>query len=484
MSYSIIAALLLTVVALSSSTLHPNTERNVLARFYSEFTELYRSVTLKPDTSKSEQESSIEQYQFLFTEKEYLQISEESLTMLYTDVIERTIVYHPMPNFETIGSRYFYRRDPKENEAVEIELVDANDYLFREVRRPNRYFYLPSLSGLEYSTQRPVMPYYEVTFVCNSSLPKDPETQAPLLSYVDKSIRWSPRYLLDLPMFGTGVQSEMSAYADIRNYGEQSLVIKGAELTAGDVKLIQRPIEFLRTGSYGPNIATVGSPYTSITTFPHPLGEQASGTYVYQLEMPTSISLLPYSMKSIKFFESNVTVESFLYYSSVFSTVNSNGKLFKAYNITSLKTYIPNGRLTLREQGRFMGEINLPDLTAGETHTMTFGYDADVIYRRQVDIVDGNEHTDSVTYHVEYVFENYKSSRDVRLYFVESFSAFKYFQVKNISTSNGNKQLPDLVVYGTDLRGFMTIPCQHGQKVISYNVVMYRVKPRRTAFEQ
>ncbi len=146
--------------------------------------------------------------------------------MLHTNIIERTITYHPMPNFEVNGSRYFYRRDPTQMDAVEIELVHSEDRLFREVRQPNRYFYLSSFADLEYSNQVPVMPYYEVTFICNSSS---------LLSYVDKIFLYTPRYFLDLTAFDSTQQFELQAYADIRNNGEQTIVIKGAEVISGKI---------------------------------------------------------------------------------------------------------------------------------------------------------------------------------------------------------------------------------------------------------
>jgi len=466
MSYSISAAILLVIVAVSSSTLTASTSQNVLARFYSNFAQLYRPTTVK---SFVDQEQTMERYQFRFTAKEYLQISDKSLTMLNTNIVERTVTYHPMPNFEVVGSRYFYRRDPKQNYTVEIELVNSEDRLFREVQQPNRYFYLSSFSDLEFSKQIPVMPFYEVTFICNSSFPTDPQAQPPLLSYIDRAFQWRPRYLLDVPSYGAGQQSLLSAYADIYNLGEQTIVIKGAELITGDINLNQRSVEYLHSG---------------FTFKTRSLGEQATGTYVYQLSVPSSITLPARSIKSVQFFETNITVEPFAYYSAPFSTVNSNGNLLNAYNLTSLNTFIPNGLLLLRDQGRFVGQIELPDLSINETYTVVFGAEADVSYRRQVEILEGDENSDSITYHVEYTFENSKLSRDVRVYFVESFSSFRYFQVQNISTSNDKINVPDLVSYGTDLRGYIFLPHQHNQKMISYNLITYKFKPTFNFFEQ
>ncbi|CAF3229271.1 unnamed protein product [Rotaria sp. Silwood2] len=475
---SLIITLLLSVVTLTTSDLSQSSEQNVLARFYSNFAQLYRPALLKSYSSELNHEQSIEQYRFLFNAKEYSQITEESITMLNTNVIERTIIYHPTPMFEINGTRYFYRRDSKENDGIEIELVNSNDFIFREVQQPNHYFYLSSYDGLEYLKQVPTMPYYEVIFNCKSLLTKDTSIQAPLLSYINKNIQWTPRYIIDLSSFSTNKQPAMYAYADIRNNGEQSIIIKAAEFIAGDINLNQRPLEYLSANLLYAKSASV--PLLSDTTdnnFIHRLDEQAGGTYVYQLSLPSSITLEARSLKSIKFFETNITIERFLYYSSVFSTVNSYGKLLNAFNLTSHNNFIPNGLLTLHEQGRFIGQINLPDITQGETYTMQFGYNSDVTYRRQVKIVQGNENSKSIIYYVEYIFENYKLSHDVHLYFIESFKSLKYFRIKNISTSKNNNNLPDLVSYGTDLRGYITIPCQRIQKVISYKLITYTIKP-------
>jgi hypothetical protein len=470
MSYSIIAAIFFVTIGLSLSVPVFDNERNVLVRFYSDFAQLYRPATLK---SYVDEERTLERYQFYFTEREYLRISEPSLIMLYTIVIERTVTYYPMPNFVVSGSRYFYRRDPKQNYTVEIELVNPDDRLFREVGQPNRYFYLPSFDELEYVGQVPVMPYYEVTFICNSSYP---QTQSPLLSYIDRGFQYTPRYSLDLLSAGSHIQLQLYAYADVRNTGEQNFVIKGAELIAGDIHLNQEPLYYLHTTLlYESRVRGVpSSNYAIDSSLARPLGERASGTYVYELSLPSSIVLPGRSLKSIPFLQTNVTVESFLYYSSVFSPVNSNGKVLNAYNLTSMNDFLPNGRLLLREQGRFIGQVDLPNLSTNETYTMIFGSDAEVSYRRQVTVLQGDENSDSITYYVEYAFENCKPSRDVQVYFLESFSLFKNFQIQNISTVPNNNNLPNIRSYGTDLRGYIFIPRQCSQTMISYNFFVYK----------
>ncbi|CAF4173269.1 unnamed protein product, partial [Rotaria sordida] len=231
------------IVNLTKSDLSQNNEQNIFARFYSNFVQLYRPVLSKSYSSELNYEQSIEHYRFIFNEKEYSKISEESIIMLNTNIIERTIIYHPTPNFEIIGTRYFYHRNPKENDSIEIELINPIDYIFRNVQKPDHYFYLSSFDNLEYLTEVPIMPYYEVIFNCTSLFSIDKQIRPPLLSYINKNIQWTPRYVLDLLLFNTDKQPTMHAYADIRNHGEQSIVIKEAEFIAGDKNLYQRPME-------------------------------------------------------------------------------------------------------------------------------------------------------------------------------------------------------------------------------------------------
>ncbi|CAF1548185.1 unnamed protein product [Rotaria sp. Silwood1] len=473
---SLIITLLLSIITLTISDLSESSEQYVLARFYSNFVQLYRPILLKSYKTKLNHEQSIEYYRFLFNEKEYLQIVEDSITILNINILERTIIYHSTPNFEINGTRYIYHRDLKDNDGIEIELFDAKNNIFRHVQKPNHYFYLSSYTDIEYLNQIPIMPYYEVIFKCKSLFTIDSQIQTPLLSYINKNIQWIPRYTLDLSLFNTNKQPEMQAYADIRNNGEQSIIIESAEFIAGDRNLNQRPIEYLRSNSL--YLTNGPLPLTSNSidnNFIHALDEQVSSTHVYQLSLSSSMIIPSHSIKSIKFFETNITIEQFLYYSSEFSIINSNGKLINAFNLTSYNNFIPNGHLTLYEQGRLIGQINLPDITQGEIYMMKFGYDSDVIYHRQVTIIEDNPNNEYITYYIEYIFENYKLSHDIHLYFIESFKSLKYYQIKKISKSKDNKNLPDLISYGTDLRGYFIIPCQRIQKIISYYLITNKI---------
>jgi hypothetical protein len=227
----VVAAVLLTVAVLSStSSVDFDVSKNVLARFYPKFAHFYRLATPKfDDDFRMNVDTSYEYYQFVFNATEYMRIVEESLTMLNTDIVERTIVYHPTPSFEIQGSRFFYRRDAQQRHAIEIELVDGERGIFREYQHPNRFFYISSYNLIEFVDELPLSPYYEVTFKCHRSYSE----QLPVLSYIDQSIQWSQRYVLDVPEFGVNTNLSMSALADVRNNGAETIVVKAAQLNTG-----------------------------------------------------------------------------------------------------------------------------------------------------------------------------------------------------------------------------------------------------------
>jgi len=205
------------------------------------------------------------------------------------------------------------------------------------------------------------------------------------------------------------------------------------------------------------------------------MGEQATGAYVFQMRIPSSIVLPPHSSVSVPFFQPSVKVEPFFGYLALFSPMNSKGKLFKAYNITSLETFLPAGRLMLSEQGRFIGELDMPGIAVGEVYATHFGQDADLVYRRRVEILQGNADSDMLTYGVKITFENLKPSRDVVVDCMESFEEYNFFEVAQISMSNEN--MPDFVLRGNELRSKFSLPQQSGRKTISYNVTVHKKKP-------
>jgi len=231
-----ITTILLSVIALSLSYSTVNLEQNVLVRFYSNFAQLYRPATPVRCAPNVDVNNDRQCFQYRFTESEYSNIASDSMTMLYTNITERTVTYHANPNFEKVGTQYLYRPDPKANRYIEIELVNAKDHLFGTLVEPVQYFYLDSYDNLYYLRTKPVSSYYDVKFISDSSSQKDTQTESPVLAYVDKSYRWTPRYLVHFSVVDNREQSIMYAYADLSNTGSEKIVFKLAEFISGSLK--------------------------------------------------------------------------------------------------------------------------------------------------------------------------------------------------------------------------------------------------------
>ena len=235
MKFTLIALFSLLVAAIAQSEI-PNNDvvRPILLRLFPDFGTIYRSVyPLMNEENNFGKDHPFDVYNLTFSAKEFAQISEESLTMLNAKVLKREVIFHPEPNFEVAGTRYFYRRHPKQDEPVEIELVNPQDRLFREVLEPKRFFFLSSFDNVQYIRNVPVLPYYEVSFTCEHETLKKIDEDYPAVTYQDRSLGWTARYMLDVPMFGLSTSVQLNAFADIRNRADYSFQIKQIKLAAG-----------------------------------------------------------------------------------------------------------------------------------------------------------------------------------------------------------------------------------------------------------
>jgi len=171
--------------------------------------------------------------------------------------------------------------------------------------------------------QQPVTPFYDVSFSYNQTtdgteLSRDETLRllfksSPILTYIDRTYAWQPRYTLDMHNFDDG---EFRGWANLINNGERSVQIQRAELNGGDIKLRKRGKSYEQMQQQ----KAFGSAMETAKLFQvQEMGEQ-SGTYVYQINQ--MIQLCPKSTTSIPFLKPLVEIKRFVRYSSSFSTSN------------------------------------------------------------------------------------------------------------------------------------------------------------------
>lgn len=223
------------------------------------------------------------------------------------------------------------------------------------------------------------------------------------LSYLTRSVSWQARYTLKASDAG----ANLSALADIRNDADLPYDVKNSELYAGDVNI--------QGGNYGGALERTYSVQAMPAAAPAPKIQSDGnlrGLYKYTLDQPftlpaNSVTTLPFLTPKLTLFERYASLDTY------FTAQSQEGNLNRAYRFKADQR-LPAGQITVREEGRIVGQTNLEDTRQGGEVEFTLGDDPDVHYSRnaqlltQVKNADGN--VTKSTYKVTYNLENARSN--------------------------------------------------------------------------
>ena len=222
------------------------------------------------------------------------------------------------------------------------------------------------------------------------------------LSYLTRSVSWTPRYTLKASDAG----AQLSALADIRNTTDQPYDVKNTELYAGDVNV--------QGDSYPAPVAMGFAARSEVAAAPAPKiqsGGDLRGLYKYTLSsaftLPAnSVVTLPFLTPKLTNFERYVGLETY------FNTGTQDGTLNRFYRFTA-DDRLPAGPITVREEGRIVGQTNISDTRKGGKVEFSLGDDPDVHYTRTVQTVtqvkNDKGNVTKTTYKVTYAFESSKT---------------------------------------------------------------------------
>ena len=224
------------------------------------------------------------------------------------------------------------------------------------------------------------------------------------LSYLTRAVSWSPRYTLQAGDGG----AVLSALADIRNTTEQPYDVKATELYAGDVEVRENP-------QFGREIASdyVSNRVLAAPTAAPKIESQGDlrGLYRYALTTPftlpaNSVVTLPFLTPKLSTFERYVGLNTY------FGTGTQDGTLNRFYRFKADQR-LPGGQLTVREEGRIVGQTNISETRQGGQVEFSLGNDPDVEYTRTVQTVTQVKNAQGAvtrtTYKVIYTFESSKT---------------------------------------------------------------------------
>lgn len=231
---------------------------------------------------------------------------------------------------------------------------------------------------------------------------------AVVLSYLTRGITWSPRYVLNVAKAG---QAKLESYADIRNNLSTLVQVKTSELVAGQVDLNSYENKY-QVQNFRAQMNTMAA---DVAAPGIESGVESAGIYSFALNRP--FDLPGKATLTLPFIEPKVSVERMATLRTDFTPSYSKGKMNRMYRLTS-DLLLPAGAVTVRDEGRIVGQLNIGDVAGGERYNMYLGTDPDLMYTRAVKVT--NQTKTSTTYQVNLTVNNAKD-RSVPFEYLERF---------------------------------------------------------------
>jgi hypothetical protein len=175
---------------------------------------------------------------------------------------------------------------------------------------------------------------------------------------------------------------------------------------------------------------------TSKSIAPQIEGEgELAGIYWYSIEQP--FVLIQQSTFSLPFVKPNIKLEKFAGLENHFQEQTQKGKFQRKYRIESDK-FLPKGTVTIREDGRVVGQAHLCDISQGEKQDLDCGNDPDVSFLRQVTIL--SQKRESASYSIRLTIKNSKT-KSIKYEYKEIISSAKF----TITPTNSSKESNDKI---------------------------------------
>ncbi len=298
---------------------------------------------------------------------------------------------------------FLVQTDGNSEKTEPVTLIRARDLLVKDAA--GRYFNV-RYEQLRFDTPPPTNPL-SPSQTLSYTLPK---AGSGTLVYLTRSVGWSPRYTLKASNAG----AQLSALADIRNTTELPYDVKDTELYSGDVNVQANPQAQANYEAADMVMRAAPAPMAA----PAPKisdGSELRGLYRYALSTPftlpaNSVVTLPFLTPKLSSFERYVGLNTF------FDIATQTGTLDRSYRFKA-DARLPAGPITVREEGRLVGQTRLAETREGGTVDFSLGDDPDVEYTRTVQTVNQTKNTKGevvkTTYKVTYAFESSKE-RSVR----------------------------------------------------------------------
>ncbi|MCD0160962.1 hypothetical protein IHN63_06515 [Deinococcus sp. 6YEL10] len=292
------------------------------------------------------------------------------------------------------GQTVFLRR----GETTEpVTLVRARDLLVRDAQ--GRFFNV-RFEDLSFSAAPPLNPQ-SPSQTLTYTLPR---AGTGTLTYLTRAVTWSPRYTLNASNAG----ANLTALADLRNSTDLAYDVQNTELYAGDVTVQANPQA--EAAGFAADMVMRAVPTAAAPAPKIQSQGELRGLTRYDLTTPftlpaNSVITLPFLTPKLSRFERYAGLDTY------FGTDTRTGTLNRSYRLEADQR-LPAGPLTVREDGRLVGQTTLPDTRKGGTIDFSLGEDPDIEYTRSAaqtaQVKDAKGNVTKTTYKVTYAFESSK----------------------------------------------------------------------------
>jgi hypothetical protein len=291
------------------------------------------------------------------------------------------------------------------DKSTEVKLIRASDGTVQDLKT-GRFRTGISASQLEFSD----LPQKNEQGSTNFKFLLGQTSGDATVSYLSRGISWSPRYVMNVKTDGS---VKMDSLADIRNGTTSSVAVNTSELIAGQVDLSDNGPRPYPTVNYQMQ-KNAGADQAAEAPS---IGEGLEGAGIYSFPLNKSFELSANSSYSLPFLEPKLSLERFAALKVGFNPSYSKGKFNRLYRFKS-DSLLPAGIITVRDEGRVVGQGRLSDVAVNEISNLTLGADPDISYVRSVKIIEQTK--TSVKYQINLTVSSSKA-REVNLEYVEQF---------------------------------------------------------------
>lgn len=247
------------------------------------------------------------------------------------------------------------------------------------------------------------------------------------------------------------------------NNTKRDYKIKHTELFGGDVHLQQSP-NSPRAYNRCYCLQECCCCSASTNEAPQIVSEgELAGIYWYSIEQP--FVLVQQSTFSLPFVKPNIKLEKYVTLENYFQERTQKGKFKRKYRIESDR-FLPKGTVTVREDGRVVGQAFLSDISQGEKQDLDCGNDPDVSFIRDVKVL--SQKRDSALYSIHLTIKNSKA-KSIKYEYKEIISSAKF----NITPKNDNEQLNNKIQ--TISQGFQILDQElksHQEEIFQYEILI------------